>query len=479
VALKPETRQLIICISAGLLARALFYFFGAELYFGKEDFFIGGDTQSFLYPVQNLLEHGTYTVNPAHPHGAFGREPGYAFFLIPFYLLFKSDLDLMYKAVAWIQILMDSLAVLLVYRIAMRLFKDKRTAFWSSMLYALYPFAVVWTPVVHAETLGLDITLLIIYFISSPPGRYKWILTGSLIAAGFFVRPQLIFILPSVLLALFITRQMYKNWLVNSLQLCLGFLIIYLPWPARNYIFHDRLEWFRDISSMRNWQDDVMNFEKYMVSFKVDSEPQFTQLITGRQVVFPKEAFLSKEDSLKIIRAVHLSRTCSDGFAAFLQKARPENECTAETAELWEELYENQKKNNKLNYYLLVPLGNLKKALFKNALIENWKAPKHSSINTYLIGGLFLYRSALILMGLAGAFLLLRRYGSHMRESLTFYTSLLFFLSWYIYMCWIFRSLEMRYFVPADALLLIPASFFLSTFVFPGIFAKSPKNNQH
>lgn len=457
-------KYIFAIVIVGLLLRLSFYFVGAEIYHGKKNFYIGGDTYSFITPIKNLIEHGTLSVDLNQPKGAFGREPGYSLFLGPFYLLFGDNIDLLCRVVCWFQILLDTLCIFLFYKTALNTFQQVKIARLAAILYAIYPFSIIWTSIVYAESISTNILILIMYYLSLPDKRYRYLIVGGLIAIDFFIRPQLLFLLPAVgLTLLFIYKKNAKQWLSYGMQLALGFFIVYSPWPIRNYVFHQQFELFRDISTMRAWQDDVMNFHKYIVSMQVDWEPQFTQIITSNEPVpFPKAAFVHKEDSLTLLRAIDLSRTCSDGFASFMKKDRiTETNCTQETAQLWETLYQNQVKYNKLNFFLLVPLQNLKKALFKITLVQNWKSPKLSPVTVLLVGTLFSYRSLLILMGIIGCIFYFRQ----KKQAVHFVVlcSFLYFLIWYFWMCFVFRGLEMRYFLPADVLLLFPAAFLVYT----------------
>lgn len=448
-------KALLVPLLTGLLARILFFFFGASLYYGNEIFYIGGDTYSFLIPAKNLVDHGLLTLDMAKPEAVFSRLPGYPLFLAPFYFLL-GDTPTMFITVCWTQILMDVCSIGLIFHITLSLFGKQRIAWLAAMLYATYPFMIVWTSIVYAETTGIFLCLLA-FFVATRDELKHPLPVGVLLAAAFFVRPQLLFLLPAFGIAsLFYLRK--KFWKTNLLLLT-GFLLLYAAWPLRNLLLHDKLVPFRDITTMRAWQDDVLNFHTFMTGVQVDWEPQMTQLISGEEITFPSIVFTSTSDSLKLLRAVELSRTCSDGFASFMGKQEISNPCTEETARLWEELTISQKKENGWNYYFCVPLKGLKKAIFKLHLVSNWKSVERSTAQVVLISALFLWRTFLVLAGLAGAVMLLRK-----RISPYFIAVILsFFVLWYGWLCFVTRYLEIRYFLPVDILLLIPAAYLLVT----------------
>lgn len=460
---KIKANQYIFIIALiGLLLRICFYLFGAEIYFGNKTFYIGGDTHSFLYPIKNLIEYGTFSIDLNNSKGAFGREPGFAFILAPFYLLFGDNTDLLCRAVCWFQIVLDSVCIILFYKTSINIFKHSKVAIIAAILYATYPFVIIWTSVVHAEAIGINILILIMYYLSQQNKQYKYFIVGGLTALAFFIRPQMLFLLPAMGLSLIINyKKQTRQWLLYGTHLAIGFLIVYSPWPIRNYVFHNQLELFRDISTMRPWQDDVMNFHKYIVSMQVDWEPQFTQIVTTNEpILFPEAAYINKTDSLNLMKAITLSRTCSDGFASFMKKPPiVENNCTKETAQIWETLYNNQVKYNALNVFLWVPLKNLKKGIFKISLVKNWKSPKLSPKTVILTTILFSYRTLLILLGFVGCVF----YFKQKQETLNIVMlcTFFYFVIWYFWMCFIWQALEMRYFLPADVLMLFPAAFVL------------------
>jgi uncharacterized membrane protein len=101
-----------------------------------------------------------------------------------------------------------------------------------------------------------------------------------------------------------------------------------------------------------------------------------------------------------------------------------------------------------------VPLGNLNKAIFKSSL--NWKSTK--GFNAILSTSMFLIRSLLILSGFFALIMLLSKpYG---RTNHINWLAFLYFLLLYFIMCFgnanMLRNIEIRYFLHADLLLLIP-----------------------
>ena len=115
-------------------------------------------------------------------------------------------------------------------------------------------------------------------------------------------------------------------------------------------------------------------------------------------------------------------------------------------------LREKQIKNNPLNFYFVLPMKNLMKAIFKNKLYnETTKIRKYASL-------LFYWRTFLIILGIFSAFSLFKK--NSPEKGIIF---ILFSVAIYFTLCFgtspFMRNIEVRYFLPADILLLIPASY--------------------
>ena len=160
-----KRNKIFTVVLLGLIVRILFYFFGAALYYGKENFFKGGDTNWWVDNIANLINYGVYTDELNTEYGYFTRLPGYSFFIGIFYLITGKNVFLAFKIIAWCQIVLDSFAIYLVYKISIFAFKNEKTAVLNSIIYAVYPFVFVWNVIVYAESLSVFLLLLSILII--------------------------------------------------------------------------------------------------------------------------------------------------------------------------------------------------------------------------------------------------------------------------------------------------------------------------
>ncbi len=167
---------------------------------------------------------------------------------------------------------------------------------------------------------------------------------------------------------------------------------------------------------------------------------------------------------MKLRKLEGLCKTCGTGFSWFRYSARKlpapladSLNCDAEIEQGFRELIESQKANHPLNYYLLVPLSNLKKAIFKFSIYGN--KPLVMKIAS---SGLFLLRTILILAGLFATMLNYRKkwFDPHLGTLI-----LLFFTVWYLYLSFVYRNMEIRYLLLSDLLLLLPLGAWVASFI--------------
>lgn len=470
---KPN--YLVLILLSGLVVRLLFLLFGAELYYGRPDFFIDADLDSYRRPILNLIETGTYTARAGHEYGPFLRTPGYPFLFGLFYLLSGKELELTYQLLIWFQTLIDCLGIFLIYKIVMAVRKDIFQAYVAAFLYATYPFVIAWTTVVYAETLSIIVLLISIYFALARSDKHHWFYAGLFAGLDVLIRPQTGLLMLSFGIAILLTINHRETLIKNLIQkiqkvlipLSLGFLLVYAPWPIRNYVNHDKVMLFHDYRCGKEWHEDFTTFWGYIFSVKSEWEPQFSSIIHNETSVFPREAYVVAGDSAKLARAMFLAKHCGSSFShrtGYWKEKIADNEpnCNAEISSLFTELRANQIKYNSWNYHVMIPLHNLKKALFKSQLYDQ------STLLRKMASLLFYYRTLLILLGIWGLVWCIRRWKRpdlDQKEKILSATVLLYTILWYFYMAYFHRNIEIRYFLPADVLLLITASIPIRSFI--------------
>lgn len=444
-------------IITGLILRLAFMKWGAPLYYGTPDYATnGGDTWAWVSSMQNLVHTGTYTADPNYPDGKFFRPPGYALFLMVFYILSGFNLALSFKLAAFVQILLDTISIWLVYQIIRKTSRNETLSAIGSFLYCFYPFALVWTSVLYPESPSLFFMLLSIYLIVKPVSARNYIISGLSLGFSVLLRVQIIFLLPAIAWYLY-KRHQSLRYLILKPAICffLAFGACYGSWPLRN-LFYGKFIPAQELVNDKHFSEDFVSYMFYIWSVKTDHRPQFDQIINGQQVQWPEASYLNPGDSATLAHLARLCDSCGRGFSHFQASTGlikspiiEDNECTRYIASEFKRLRSEQIRNNTFHFLIEVPLGNFKKAFFKSGLYDkkSWLVQIISSL-------LFSVRTLLIFTGLAGiwynrkACLIDRDFCNLL---------LIYFIGWYVALCAGYRNIEMRYFLPTDVLLLIPA----------------------
>lgn len=452
---------LVQIISLGLILRLFFNLFIAKYYFGTDNFYLGGDTMAWGSMFENLWNQGVYVYgdpNQPHEYGYFFRMPGYSFFLGFFWLICGQNWELAIPVAGWFQTLMDVFNIYLVYRISLLIFKHKKVAYFTALIYACYPFVIVWNPLTHSEIVGITFGLLSVLFFLKK-GSTNLLISGIMLAIASYMRPQYLFLAPILGLLLVLHQQSeLKVRLKNATLLGLGFALIFGPWPLRNYFNHGKLIVTQDLRGAPHWDVDVINFMQYIYSVKTEWEPQMSQILGQTEVDVPKILLNHPNEAAELNALFEKAKTCSRGFSYWktaVRKYQQERGCTDEVAMRFKELRERHIKMFPVNYYLVLPMQNLKKALLKSSLSGEQTAIKS------LASSLFIIRTLLIVLGIAGLALMIRK---KVNPPVVWMIGA-FFIMVYLILCAgtspQMRNIEVRYFLQADVFLLFPASWII------------------
>jgi hypothetical protein len=456
-------RALILVILVGFVLRVCFYLFGAIIYYGSSGFELGPDTGWWIAIVENLLSHGVYSSDLGNEYGFFTRPPGYTVFLGIFYLLADGDPLLTARYAVFAQIVLDTVSIYFVYRIAELGLGRRSYGLVAAVLYALYPFAIVWTAIAYAETLSLFLFLAgtLVLLGNRRPLSQFW--AGCLMGFAILTRVQLVLVIGPALVAV---------WMINRTDIAslrdlrplayflLGIVVTYGSWPLRNYVVHDQPIFTQHLGGRYHWAPDIMAFREYIWSVKTDWDPQFSQILGSGEVTWPEASLLLPGDSAELNRAVSLARACGEGFNSFRETmgwdyshvTSTEN-CNEEVAAIFQRLQARQNSMNPLNVYVLVPLGNLRKAVFKSELLSP-SSPLAAMAGRVLFG----FRTVLLSLGIFGLILIARSRPSGRGYGLLVLVGL-YAAACYLTLSFLHRNMEIRYLIHADVLLLVPAAF--------------------
>ncbi|HAP00487.1 MAG TPA: hypothetical protein DCQ93_01055 [Bacteroidetes bacterium] len=476
--IKIEKPILILAI-AGLVLRIGFILFVAKGYFGRENIYVDADTKGWYSSIEHLIKEGTYYVAVSPPPGVavdefgepvepyiaeysqFSRMPGYSFFLGIFYLLCGMNWETALPLAGWFQAGLDFFIILLVFATAKRIFRRSAVSFLVATLYAFYPFIIVWTPVAYSEYTSVAIMIAFLYFFFAPDkNKFGW--SGLILGVAVLFRPHFFFLVPAALLAMLVLLKWNKIFFRRAFLFSACFLLAYSPWPLRNYFLQKKIVFTQDLRAIRNWDIDVLAFMQYMFSVQSDWEPQFSQILHKEKVHWPAASYLNSEDSIKLERVAFLSSNCGSGFSCwhgYKGEVIWDEGCNAEIKKIYDELREEQMKKNPFNFWVKVPMANLQKAVLKVKLNDT------STLIRKIASLLFLYRTILLLIGMAGLYFMFRADGTD--QSFAVMCAVFFVLVYFI-LCFgtsvQMRNIEMRYFLQPDIMMLFPAAFLFDKF---------------
>jgi len=147
-----------------------------------------------------------------------------------------------YAPLQWLQLLLDTLMVLLVYWIGSRLTRNVHVSLLAALLYAIWPAAIVVDRRPVLDTWAIFFTIgcvaAFVWARERPSSRWRLISVGLITGAGIYFRPFVLF-LPIALAVVATPGGGWKRrlfWIATPTALV---LLVLAPWTVRNYYeFH-------------------------------------------------------------------------------------------------------------------------------------------------------------------------------------------------------------------------------------------------
>ena len=428
----------------GLASRLLFSFWGSKFYYGQLTYTFG-DSFSYTQSIINLIQIGTYSFDLSNPDAALYRGPTYPIFWGLHYLIFG---DKAYLAVAVTQSILDVFSGFLIYLILQKAGYGKLTGVLGMTLYLITPTLLVHVPITGTETFGIFITLLVAYAAVSFKSKKGLFAIGVLCGIALMTRQYLGLLLPIAIL--YATSHGQKlislRSTITASMITAGFLTVVSPWFLRNWINHDApTVLMGKTTGYEAYNIDYLAFNRFYTLYFVDVTPIVKNIaVNGNDGLIYDEKIEKYSEELK--EAAFLSKTCGSSFAqwrAYALNAPQELEinCNEEISKRYMDLRQRVLEEQGISRNIEVPLKNVGKALFKSELTKSAGDFKDKIINT-----VFMYRTALIALGLAAIFLIPR---NRLKIFIIFPIALILYISF------ITRQVEIRYLAQADALLII------------------------
>jgi 4-amino-4-deoxy-L-arabinose transferase-like glycosyltransferase len=195
----------------------------------------GSDAKEYDLIAEGLLKGKGFPVGRlSQGQVEIVRPPGYPLFLSAIYLVSGHN----YTAVRVIQAVLSSVLIFIIFLLAKNIFSDERTAYLSSLLYALHPALIAYTGLLYTESIFIILLVLSMFFLYKGLSAAKtkfYILTGITLGAATMVSSRSLFLPILIFLGiLFIIKQKrfaFKIFFIIILTMC----VIFFPWTIRNY----------------------------------------------------------------------------------------------------------------------------------------------------------------------------------------------------------------------------------------------------
>ncbi|WP_263352072.1 ArnT family glycosyltransferase [Acidicapsa acidisoli] len=191
-----------------------------------------GDTPSYLEPGRNLILHGAFTTSGLPETD---RTPGFPLFALLTGTLFG---NVLLTLVA--QILVSLASLLLVRKIAERIFPHRNAGTKAAWLYACEPLSIASTIRVMPETLFVFLVLVVIERLTAwqKSGKVAPLaLAGVFLAAATFVRPVSYYLVIALAIGIALTAGKQRDlWWKAPAVLLVSSLPWLAAWQIRNSI---------------------------------------------------------------------------------------------------------------------------------------------------------------------------------------------------------------------------------------------------
>lgn len=427
-----------------LAVRLSFIFIGAKSYYG-DNIHVNGDSRSYTDSFKNLVEEGHYTFDFNNPDASFGRLPGYPIFWGISYVIVGEEYANLSSSI--LQAIVDSLSAILIVLISRKIFIDQSNGVIAGLLYAVYPFSIVWTPIIGTETLGIFITLIFFFWIYSHDlSKFNnQVIGGILCAIAFYIRPYLGILIVAGILHILLEMKISKKGFISAFVFCCTFVILYSFWPIRNYFNHDRIILLKPTSAgYERYSSDVSAARAWIYCWSHDADLYLDAIANNQSVNIPKKVLESEEQKKQFQDIKELAYECGSGFYNWRTYKRFQGEnCNEVISNGFDTLRKEFINSNFATFLFKVPILNISKFFFKNQLSSE-------SSNNILIWLLFAGRSLLLVLAIIGIVLSFKK--NHLAIHF-FIVFMLLFISFYV------RQMEMRYMLQAEILLLFYSVF--------------------
>jgi 4-amino-4-deoxy-L-arabinose transferase-like glycosyltransferase len=234
----PAVLAVAATFAIGLALRLFWVFY-------TESYPIGGDLRWYFIVATNLASGYGYVSN-SNPSPIFGElvgpgdptafwPPGYPLVLAGYWKVFPRGLE----SAEVFHAVLGALTVPLVYLLGAKLF-DRRVGLSAAALFALFPNAIVWTPLVLSEHLFTFVFVAALWLlaVSGERDRAAWpllVAIGFLTGVALLTRGQGVVLVP-VMAVYWALRSGWRDAARSTALTLVVAVAVIAPWTARNWV---------------------------------------------------------------------------------------------------------------------------------------------------------------------------------------------------------------------------------------------------
>lgn len=192
-----------------------------------------GDEFQYNTIANNINKHNAFSLETAPPfNSTLNREPLYPFFLSLIYRIFGES----FSIVMMIQILIFAITIILTYKLII-FFTNSRIAFYSSLFTAICPPLANLSSSLMSETLFIFLLMAFAYIFSitiSHQRKHLLVYCGILLGILSLCKTIMLYFFPFLVGSLLLFRDR-KKIVIQILLVSVPFILVVVPWLARNY----------------------------------------------------------------------------------------------------------------------------------------------------------------------------------------------------------------------------------------------------
>ena len=446
----------MVVFLTALIIRLLFSFYFQQFYFGGYEFKYG-DGMTYLDPILNLINNGEYIGDKYLADSRYFRPPVYPFFLGIIYII--SSLALLDYVVAAIQCVIGSISVILIYYIVLNVSQNKAAALTSASFIAIFPFVILWTPLMYTETVQLFLIFSLLFFATKAKiSVYSTIIQGVLIGLIILTKQYLaLFLIIPVYIILLTPLLNWRKKIIHILLLYISLFIVVSPWLVRNYISSGNvIVFFGKTSGLRNALDDSVAFTQFANKFDENTTEYMESVAQTGSVKFIKHHKFLIDHEDEITAATSLAYKCGGSFQerrkSTLNTQPPYSNCNNEVVVRFNQLSDDFWHEVAFWDAIETRRDALWKVVSKSDIVNRNLSMSHNNSLTYM---LFKYRLFILILGFFGMLYLYFNKIQQAHQKVILQSLFITTLSLYLFFCLILVSAEMRYLLTPDLLIML------------------------